>query len=1640
KFKQGLGKTVQSVTFLNELYVRFSTRGPFLVIAPLSTIPHWEREFRNWTDLNVIVYHGNGTARNLIVDTEFYWKDRNGKPIPGVFKFDVLITTYEMILSGSAQLRPIPWRAAILDEAHKLKNKSSKATEVLKNFYMDHRVLLTGTPLQNNIEELWALLNFLEPNRFASESGFMAEYGSLQSSADVERLQLLLKPLMLRRLKEDVETSIPMKEETVIEVELTNIQKKWYRAILERNFTMLKKGAKGRDALPSLINVVMELRKCCIHPYLLQGAEDLVLSEAGAQTHEEVYQALIQASGKLVLLDKLLRKLKAGGHKVLIFSQMTRCLDILGDYLRGQNYLYERIDGNIRGPERQAAIDRFSVPESESFVFLLCTRAGGVGINLTAADTAIIYDSDWNPQNDLQAQARCHRIGQTKPVQIYRLITRNTYEKEMFDRAGMKLGLDRAVLQKIGAQESMGFDTAGPDKLSKTEVEELLKKGAYGAMMDDAESNAFCDESIDQILERRATVIKHDNSANAGSIFSKASFVSMSNGSDLSMDDPNFWDKVAEKAQFQVPNEVESDGSLLFDEPRQRRAQAVAAQRQIQQSAADDNAGGRRRPGGFPGSSSAAGANGSGGGTPGGLASGLGGGLAGSGGATPRRRGVTMVNGMIVYQGGDLPPYHPHDDDGGGSGYSEGGEEIDPNGAESAVRWSNTERLYFERKLMVWGVWSWDRVQMSMSSRRSLNDLRAAVRDLLVFFVQRLDPRADAQAVMDLQFILQRLLQPYLMPHGHPLPYPGATPRQAAECRSFLADATPEQREVIGNKVRFMVSRFQLLKQVHDLVPNNYDVARRAIVVPPIGRPPADWWGPDEDRDMLIGVVKHGYHIFAPLRRDPTLCFAGRRYDPTTFQELQRKVQGRRGFTLSGDPMDVSGSPASAAGTAAAAGAESDTASAAPAAPPANGSGPTPANRATAAADDGEDDDETPAMTAEEEAALNAVEDQTQYLWPTKSDLGARLRKVIGALQRERVRVAKLGHTPAQTAAAVALHHQQQQREAALSIARAEAAAAYAAAELARAQRWNKRERHDFYRALTMHGTRFHQVSDDSPVEVFDWQHIRVAASLMNKPDQVLTDFLTHVIAVSRPVAEWETARTRGVQVRMPTLHLEGDEEVTVDRARKLLRRLELFDVIRGKVLPLPNLREHLTRSRRSTTLPEWWIPGDHDLALLTGISRHGIGRHEAIVMDPELPFHAIALEHQRRAAGGGPVATHSAASAPAPFPAPYPAPTSPVSPASASHGGEPADPDAMVVTGGGGAGGEHEDVALALGPGFQLVCGLVWPRENPISKRLEWLCSLVTHPAESLTADPWLVMPRGYIEPEVEWITPNGTPTAYLASVKPAPAPPITATVTAASIVSMVPSAVAAAAPPIMYNGPPVDWNWDLDAPAVALSATSTTSKSLAGAVPRVSAASRRPFRAFTGLQVVDASGPIPLPTLTQQPQVKAEPVTTSNGAGTAAAPAAPLDALAVLAEVSTALAGSLPPPPPPQMPVAIVKGEAPAWTNLAQEHTILLPHNPRTAPTVIPPGGLVPPLKIKLTFRSSSSALPTAPAAAAASAAAASAAAGENDVVMTDAHPHHPPQPFPSPFPPPFPPPTSAGAAAAAVVPVMLSLPPRQ
>jgi chromodomain-helicase-DNA-binding protein 7 len=259
----------------------------------------------------------------------------------------VVITSPETVISDdSAELAAVPWEIAVFDEAHRMKNNRSKLTARMKDgaFRFKHKVLLTGTPIQNDVTEFWTLLNFVDPDGFDDMDDFMERYGDLKTKESIDQLHEEIRPYILRRLKEDVETSVPPKEETVIEVELTTAQKKYYRALYEKNVGFLYKNKTKTSDGPSLLNLAMQLRKCCNHVFLINGAEaelrSTVLASGESLSEGDV---LVRASGKLVLLDKLLPRLKEEGHRVLLFSQFKIMLDVLEDYLHERDMKFERV-------------------------------------------------------------------------------------------------------------------------------------------------------------------------------------------------------------------------------------------------------------------------------------------------------------------------------------------------------------------------------------------------------------------------------------------------------------------------------------------------------------------------------------------------------------------------------------------------------------------------------------------------------------------------------------------------------------------------------------------------------------------------------------------------------------------------------------------------------------------------------------------------------------------------------------------------------------------------------------------------------------------------------------------------------------------------------------------------------------------------------------------------------------------------------------------------------------------------------------------------------------------------------------------------------------------------------------------------
>ncbi|XP_034334038.2 lymphocyte-specific helicase isoform X2 [Magallana gigas] len=567
--EMGLGKTVQCIAMLAHLIYQGVT-GPFLVVAPLSTLPNWYSEFRRFTPkVPVILYHGTPDER-----TRLRIQIRKTTPIrEGVNVQPVVITSYEITMRDRTSLQSHDWKILIVDEGHRIKNTHCRLIRELRMYGNTHRLLLTGTPLQNNLAELWSLLNFLLPEIFD-------DLGSFEMWFDVERLSLenaeekivkeeqqknilsmlhqILTPFMLRRLKQDVELKLPPKKELLVYAPMSSLQQEYYTSTVDKtimdkiqekckepefieydsngrpvrksrkktvNYSLLDEKDDGcsdsdleedlekwfnvvqdssasytaKEKVPAksvvtirMQNIMMQLRKCCNHPYLLEYP----LTEGGDYKIDE---DLVQTCGKMKLLDAMLAELKLRKHKVLIFSQMTKMLDILQDFCWLRKYKFCRLDGSTSIQERQEQMADFN-SNPEVFIFLLSTRAGGLGINLVGADTVIIYDSDWNPQCDLQAQDRCHRIGQSKPVVIYRLVTTNTIDQRIVERAAAKRKLEKMVIHKGRFKSGMENFSDKCKPLSPQELMELLKAKDHENEVKDVDN--LSKEALDSLLDR----------------------------------------------------------------------------------------------------------------------------------------------------------------------------------------------------------------------------------------------------------------------------------------------------------------------------------------------------------------------------------------------------------------------------------------------------------------------------------------------------------------------------------------------------------------------------------------------------------------------------------------------------------------------------------------------------------------------------------------------------------------------------------------------------------------------------------------------------------------------------------------------------------------------------------------------------------------------------------------------------------------------------------------------------------------------------------------------------------------------------------------------------------------------------------
>ncbi|XP_014471797.1 PREDICTED: SWI/SNF-related matrix-associated actin-dependent regulator of chromatin subfamily A containing DEAD/H box 1 homolog isoform X2 [Dinoponera quadriceps] len=490
--EMGLGKTVQVIaflTYLKEAGLIDEQDGPHLIVVPSSTIENWWNELERWSPgLKVVQYYGSQDERK---EMRMGWRNGDLEDV------DVLLTTYSLICSTPEErrlFRVMPIDYVVFDEAHMLKNMSSVRYENLVRINAKHRILLTGTPLQNNLLELMSLLIFVMPSLFAGKQADLKSLFSknpktpgdkkdgdqpLFEREQVKNAKKIMRPFVLRRLKAEVLRDLPYKKDEIIRCALIKKQQSMYDKLIAQF------SAEANEITDvNGTGMMMQLRKLANHPLLVRDYYDeeklkiiasRLAKEPGYKQKNPTYvfeeliwasdyqinqltriyksvagfglpQELIPQAGKLKQLDELLPRLKKGGHRALIFSQFTMVLDILEEYLtiRGQTFL--RLDGSTPVTDRQSLINEYT-QDTSIFIFLLSTRAGGLGINLTAADTVIIHDIDFNPYNDKQAEDRCHRVGQKKPVTIIRLLSEGTIEEGMYEIAQEKLHLEQQITE-----------------------------------------------------------------------------------------------------------------------------------------------------------------------------------------------------------------------------------------------------------------------------------------------------------------------------------------------------------------------------------------------------------------------------------------------------------------------------------------------------------------------------------------------------------------------------------------------------------------------------------------------------------------------------------------------------------------------------------------------------------------------------------------------------------------------------------------------------------------------------------------------------------------------------------------------------------------------------------------------------------------------------------------------------------------------------------------------------------------------------------------------------------------------------------------------------------------------------------------
>lgn len=578
--EMGLGKTIQLIAFFAAL-AQDHKCWPFLVVVPNSTCPNWRREIKKWApSLRVVTYYGSSVARKLTHDYELFPKNKDedvrhpqkkARPEIRDIKAHVVVTSYESIVEDQVRLAllRVPWQGLVVDEGQRLKSERTRLYDILSKFRFPFKVLLTGTPLQNNARELFNLLQFLDKSMNAAE--LEVRYANL-TQENVPELHETLRKFFLRRTKAQVLTFLPPMAQVIIPVSMSTVQKKVYKSILARNPQLMKSifardGKVAQKERTNLNNILMQLRKTLCHPFVY--SRDI---EERSVSSDVAYQNLVEASGKLKLLFIMLPKLQERGHRVLLFSQFLDNLDIVEDFLDGLGFQHRRLDGMISAAEKQERIDEFNAPDSPYFAFLLSTRAGGVGINLATADTVIILDPDFNPHQDIQALSRAHRIGQKHKVLVFQLVTRSSAEEKIMQIGRKKMALDHILIERMDREDDAGDD-----------LEAILRHGAQALFEDESDANdiVYDSGSVDQLLDRSQienTKISDEKSAESQFSFAriwanaKATLEEdMPNESGTQTPNPGLWDKILQDRERSFAEEEARKAEVLGRGKRRRQ-------------------------------------------------------------------------------------------------------------------------------------------------------------------------------------------------------------------------------------------------------------------------------------------------------------------------------------------------------------------------------------------------------------------------------------------------------------------------------------------------------------------------------------------------------------------------------------------------------------------------------------------------------------------------------------------------------------------------------------------------------------------------------------------------------------------------------------------------------------------------------------------------------------------------------------------------------------------------------------------------------------------------------------------------------------------------------------------------------------